>query len=154
MSNDEREAVARIASLIRQQIEASRHYLLKDGTDPNFADILLSHYADFAGELERLSALPTLRSPQDAEPVGLETFWVLEGPDLRRASDPIRYWRPQATHDPAAYWTESIHDALQFSRRRDAEAYHQEKRFSDRIKVVEHAWITAALPRSTEGTTK
>jgi hypothetical protein len=44
-----------IAQRIRRQIVATQGYLIDNGIDEHFASILLSHYADFAGEIEELS---------------------------------------------------------------------------------------------------
>jgi hypothetical protein len=41
-------ALRKIAEGIEKQVPATRHYLIQSGIDAHFADVLLSHYLDFA----------------------------------------------------------------------------------------------------------
>jgi hypothetical protein len=41
-----------VSGRMRVQVDATRHYLVQNGIDPHFADVLLSHYLDFSRELE------------------------------------------------------------------------------------------------------
>jgi hypothetical protein len=48
-------AITLVADRIRAQVKFTRDYLIADGTDRAFADILLAHYNDFASELDQIA---------------------------------------------------------------------------------------------------
>jgi hypothetical protein len=48
----QRDIMKDVSGRMRVQVDATRHYLVQNGIDPHFADVLLSHYLDFSRELE------------------------------------------------------------------------------------------------------
>jgi len=80
-------AVKGMPDRIRQQMDATRHYLVQNNIDPHFADILLSHYGDFARELDE--ALTALRSLPQEEVSGWKPALQVLAEDLDERPEPI-----------------------------------------------------------------
>ena len=69
---------------IRRQIDATRHYLIQTGIDGHFAEVLLSHYGDFAREIEK-AASPAVEGLHPATVDLVQRFSVALSAKLRKA---------------------------------------------------------------------